>query len=178
LSDWASAMLNKPAAAKPAAPVENADQAISQRFAALLGDETGDKASEPPQIMTSGLTDLFGTPDEDEVPELASLFGDEPPAAAEDDGSDPMAWLREAGVEIVGDDESESPTFASLFDDDDDLIIPVEEENPLAWMGDESGSLVIEDAAEPESAQDDDAVLAASDDNDSLAWLRDSAAIV
>src|SRR5690606_27434752 len=63
-------------------------------------------------------------------------------------------------------------------DDDDDLIIPVEEENPLAWMGDESGSLVIEDAAEPESAQDDDAVLAASDDNDSLAWLRDSAPIV
>ncbi len=133
-SNWASAMLSsKP----PAAP--------SPTYAPPPSSE------EP--ITTSGLTDLFGKPDDSQAEELSALFESGIP-----EEEDPMAWLHEAGVEIVDDEE---PSFGNLFAADvEDESVPEAEEDPMAWLQSASPEVDL-DAGEPQP------------EADSVAWMRD-----
>ncbi|MBI1257051.1 MAG: tetratricopeptide repeat protein [Chloroflexi bacterium] len=123
-SNWASGMLgnNKPAEPAPKTPPPSPSKMVSARFEAMKNEE-----SDSP----GGMTDLFGKTEDADSEELSSIF-----AGDHSDEEDPMAWLHDAGVQIVEDDNETSaePSYNSLFgDDDDDGPLP-EEENPLAWL--------------------------------------------
>ncbi|MFN8527891.1 MAG: tetratricopeptide repeat protein [Anaerolineae bacterium] len=71
---------------------------------------------------------------------------------ASDDDSDPMQWMRAAGVEVY-EAEQEVPLF------DDDFDVNIEAQSPTAWM-EESNEVVTPERAVPVS------------DDDPMAWLR------
>jgi len=94
-----------------------------------------------------------------------------------------MAWLHEAGVQIVDDAPEEQPqSYNNLFGDDEDGPLP-EEENPLAWL---QGADVTIDDDEPSTADTDDSpswlysetsaefadIEQPAVANDSLDWLQ------
>ncbi len=170
LSDWASAMLGSQQPAQAARPT--AEQGTtSARFAAM-------SQGEEPQ---GGLTDIFGKPNETSTAELSALFDSQ---SSGDD--DPMAWLRETGVEIV--DEEEEPAFGNLFDDDETSL--PDDQDPMAWLKDTHGDAILEDNEAAGAAADDpfawvsgasearpvgQSETAGGAVDDSLDWLREDA---
>ena len=174
-TNWSSAMLKKPPTGplKDAAPPVNkpADKSTSARFAAMKKDEP---------VNSGGLTDLFGKPDEADSEELSSLFS----GNQSDKDEDPMAWLRDAGVEVVV-EEDQQPSYESLFAEEEDGPLPEMDENPLAWL---QGNDVELESDQPASANEDDtpswlygnsgsafedAEPAVANSADSLDWLQD-----
>ena len=89
---------------------------------------------------------------------------------------DPMAWLRERGLEIEEDAEVISPAAALLSDTDDEFVMP-EPDDPTAWMG----RYNLEMSDEPDNLFGDDEPLTSigspdlSDADDSLDWLTAAA---
>ncbi len=152
-TNWASAMLNK--SAPQTDKLSSANVPTSERFAAMKKDEEA--------IRTGGLTDLFGKVDEANSDELSALF-----EAGEAEDEDPMAWLRESGVELVEDEEDSQPTFDNLFADDvDNSPLPQQDEDPMAWLQNSNDDLILDHGNNADSALEQD--------GDSMAWLRDSA---
>ncbi len=152
-SNWASAMLSSQAPeteaeAPVSAPAQPPFQPSAQYPAARSTSPSSDEG-----VMTGGLTDLFGSPDDAEPEELAALFenGD-----ASDDEGDPMAWLRGSSVEIIEDDEL--PDYDKLFGVDEPDSLPEPETNPMAWL----------DQANDTDEDEDD------EDEDPFAWMREA----
>ncbi len=126
----------------------------------LFDDQDDDfPAEQPAAEAPPSTTDFFGDLPDDWDPraaeELASRFVDEPPAEGEDllteqfpdntdwemdsapaeespvDEADPLAWMRESGIEF--DEQALGGTV--LFDDEDEpSTIESDEADPLAWM--------------------------------------------
>ncbi|HVU13364.1 MAG TPA: tetratricopeptide repeat protein, partial [Phototrophicaceae bacterium] len=151
-TNWASAMLNK--SAPKTDKLSNNNVPTTERFAAIRKEE------EP--VRTGGLTDLFGKVDEANSDELSALF-----EAGEAEEVDPMAWLRESGIEIVEDEEASQPTFDNLFGDDGDNPLPQQEEDPMAWLQNSNDDLILDNGNSVNASL--------GQEEDSMAWLRDSA---
>ncbi len=146
-SNWASAMLNSQAT-EAEAQVEESLEPPVEEFVAPANPPSTDEA-----VMTGGLTDLFGSPDDAEPEELAALFE----SGDSDDEGDPMAWLRGSSVEIVEDDEL--PDYDQLFGVDEPVTLPEPDANPMAWLG-QSDDVDVDD-------EDDE-------DEDPFAWMREA----
>lgn len=160
-SSWTSVLLGNQThePEQPAPTLGEIEEApMSSRFATM-------QENEPPRsvetIRTEGLTDLFGAVDAAPADELASLF--ETPL---DDASDPMAWMRDAGIETL-DEEDEEPSFESLFAADaaDNSPLPEMDANPMAWLENANSDLILEDDAP--------APLQADDDEPVFGWMQD-----
>ena len=151
MSNWASAMLGGQTAT--GAFGSDDEEPTSGLFDTPLRDKPEEK------ISTSGLTGVFGRPDEvapEEAEELSALFG------ASDESADPMAWLRGAGVEIV--EEEEEPSYDVLFGVEDEIALPEPDENPMAWIQ-SSGDDLLLDSEQP--------IL---EEEDPFAWMSDNLA--
>lgn len=173
-SDWASAMLNGKAPPEP--KVEAAERAAeddfgptSSRFAAMAENEmVNSSASE------SGFTDFFGKPEEADAEELSAMFAPRPAV----DRDDPMAWLHEAGVEIVQSEEEE-PSFEDLFAADQDGAPALMDEDPMAWLRDSTGAPAANDefAAPAASTSYGNNAVDTADDDDPFAWMLNDAGV-
>lgn len=127
---------------------------------------------EPEPENTDNLTDLFGDATASHTTDLDSLFSKATGSFGdEDSGSDDrMAWLRDAGVEMVDDTAAPSfnapsnddrmawmrdsgiemrdeddmlPSFDSLMAEEDDEL-PEFDSNPMAWLEDHSPDMILE----------------------------------
>jgi tetratricopeptide (TPR) repeat protein len=145
----------------------------------LFPDETAEPAARPMQQTSAdlpNLDDLFPdveTPaDEVDLPQLDEL---PPPAPKVTTGaladSDPLAWLRETGVQV----DEQAPARQSVLSDVDDVpLAPAgDEAHPLAWLQDFGGDQLISDEpAAPKPVVQTDSV-SADDEADPMAWLQD-----
>jgi tetratricopeptide (TPR) repeat protein len=140
----------------------------------LFPAEDAEPAGRPLQQTSAdlpNLDDLFGDQAEADMPALDEL----PPAAPKVTtgalaDSDPLAWLRDTGVEL----DDQAPARQSLLPDDEDVAFtPVAEEaNPLAWMQDFGGDQLMSDEAPARPVVQTDSV-APEEEADPLDWLQD-----
>ncbi len=162
-SNWASAMLSSqtPEAenavetkgeSRSEAPADSGhSQQPSMRYTPPARQEPASQES----IISSGLTDLFGNPDDTKTGELAALFEND------DDDGDSMAWLRSSGIEV--DEDEEAPDYDTLLGVNEPMTMPEANEDPMAWMGDSSDALLFEVEADEDE-----------DDEDPFAWMREA----
>lgn len=126
---------------------------------ALNDDDDWMKAPDSP--FDTGSLDPFQATNTGELSEIEALFqtgGLSKPVTSGLNADDPVAWLREAGIEIP--DEEELPPRNALLYDDGEFHAP-DETDPTAWM---SGYAV-------DPAAQDDALVSDADADDLLAWL-------
>gem|GEM_PF-890538 len=124
---------------------------------------------EPEPENTGNLTDLFGEALAQHTDDLASLFEKNTGAFGSESGDsdDRMAWMRDAGIEMVEPDQQQ-PSYRSLMAEDEDSELPVFDDSPMAWLEDHNSDLILEsDAAEPGAAG-----IASNDELPS--WMRDA----
>ncbi|MBL8160933.1 MAG: tetratricopeptide repeat protein [Anaerolineae bacterium] len=174
----------------PPDAVQDADE-----FDDLFGDMSDSSAPEVPAAAVD-LDDLFAAaPDAasraSAVSDAADLFSsDEDLPAAEaavptrQTGAlkevDPLAWLKESGIEVV--ETPQADNNLDWFDAEDDNLVlqDVDAVDPLAWLQGYGGQdMIVEDADSGRPLRravfEEDAPPAnTGDDDDPLAWLNDS----
>lgn len=147
---------------------------------------------EPEPENTDNLTDLFGDATASHTTDLDSLFGKATGGFGdEDSGSDDrLAWLRDAGVEMVDDDvpnfsttppddrmawmrdsgiemrdeDDMQPSFDSLLADEDDEL-PEFDSNPMAWLEDHSPDMILESSSFQTGNNN-------ADEDELLSWMQ------
>ncbi len=144
-------------------------------FDALLqGDDDPDDLLQDDSTTDEELDALF-----DNVEAVAS---DEPlpdwMAEHSSDADDPLAWMKESGIEVINDDEAQGRFNPAAYEEDDNVnFSDPEEVDPLAWLK-ESGVELIEDdedvsAPQAASESDDDESVDPME-IDPLAWMKES----
>ncbi|MDX2162822.1 MAG: hypothetical protein SF162_16000 [bacterium] len=162
--DWLSTIGSDPAAAAAAAEDPNAEW--TRWTSGMLPTPPEDAAASvqaiesptdplPPRVQPQ--REPSSGSQRDEVPDF-TLFDDFEPNDAPEQPlelqEDPLAWMREAGVEI-----QKPQTSPDLFDED--FSVNIETENPLAWLDvDDQDDVPINAPAVPQ------------DQADPLAWLQ------
>ncbi|RMG72897.1 MAG: tetratricopeptide repeat protein, partial [Chloroflexi bacterium] len=122
------------------------DAAPSEQFDWLANaDDTGEETSESPGPS----------------PQVTRQF------SAESDVNDPLAWLKESGIELVDDAPGKFNQFA-VEEDNGDFLSPADDD-PMAWLK-ESGIELVDDEAETAEGLAEDL----EDEVDPLAWLKES----
>ena len=159
-SNWASAMLSSQTT-ETEAPAEVTPEPSTEELFAPSNPPPAPPADEA--VMTGGLTDLFGSPEDIEPDELAALFENGDSDSSDDEG-DPMAWLRGSNVEII--EEEELPDYDQLFGVDEPESLPEPDANPMAWL-DQADDASVNEADEDE-AEDPFAWMSEADDKEDL----------
>jgi tetratricopeptide (TPR) repeat protein len=151
---------------EPDAPPAEELQSLFERATGNLDDELPSDDSlrpvttrfAPEPENTGNLTDLFGEALAPHTNDLASLFEKNTGAFGSESGGtdDRMAWMRDAGIEMV-DENDRQPSYKSLMQNDEDSELPVFDDSPMAWLEDHNSDLILEsDTAEPGSASNDE----------------------
>jgi tetratricopeptide (TPR) repeat protein len=138
----------------PSEPIEEPEQPIVE-------------AAPPPVTTAEFFADL-----PDVEPDLMPVSTDEdfiPAEAGSDTDTDPLAWLRDSGVEVV--DAPPVQSDADIFDTEADQIAfqNAEQSNPLAWMQHYGDDMLVEDAPGSEAPPEQ-----VTNEADPLAWLKEA----
>ncbi len=128
-------------------------------------------------VLESGELNPFHLKSTGELDEIDAIF--ETGTFPDDSGQvaeDPVAWLRERGLEIEEDAEVLSPGAQLLSDTDEEFVMP-EPNDPTAWMG----RYNLEMSDEPDNLFGDDEPLTSigspdlsSADDESFDWMDDA----
>lgn len=121
---------------------------------------------------TSSLASIFSERDATEdVPDWLADTTDEAetPLPDMDSSADPLAWLRDSGIDLDDDDVTGASTGAPAAPE----ASGADDEDPLGWLRDSGIDLEASDLA---SLTHENPIVPASEvnDDDPLAWLRDS----
>ena len=184
-SEWVSAMLQGSQTETPApAPAEEEDWMA------------------PVKRPSTGSLNKYQPPTPDELDEIEALFNAEidlnaPVTIDADEDGDPMAWLRDAGVDFVDEAEASAASRPTFADEDDDFRLPEVEDNPVAWLDRYHEEQRVEETPQPPAQVEDDlpdwmrdidlppldsddefeietpAEPAMTDDDQPLAWLEE-----
>ena len=171
---------------QPVPPPTTRKRGLTGLLASLSDDDTDDTpeaAQDEPQPPLN-TADLFADfPDDDAPAEpLQAESADDAVsqrATTDDDGEeDPLAWMRDSGIEMVENADSIQRRGTVEFDDPAGELSDPEDEDPLAWLH-QSGVEILDDDQPAEAdiiaADDDDDDIATDDeDEDPLAWLHQS----
>ncbi|MEZ4669283.1 MAG: tetratricopeptide repeat protein [Anaerolineae bacterium] len=91
-----------------------------------------------------------------------------------DQPDDPLAWLRESGIEVV---EDSTPADDDLFDAEDDHLAlqPADAADPLSWMSNYGGKeMLIDSVTESDETGLIEDAVPTDDSSDPLEWLNQS----
>ncbi len=128
--DWVSAMLE--GTPKPAEkPTDSGDDWLNSQDS----------------LLDSGTLNTFEVKNTGELEEIDELFKTDSlrkPVTSSLNAEDPMAWLRDAGIEL----DEEEPSLEGF--DDDEFRIPEVDTNPVAWMNNYADDLFAEPEIEAE----------------------------
>jgi tetratricopeptide (TPR) repeat protein/uncharacterized protein YdbL (DUF1318 family) len=88
----------------------------------------------------------------------------------EEEAADPLAWMRDSGIEYL--EDAPARVYNPTLDDDDDRpFFEPTENNPMAWMQSAGIEMVDEEEWDDSPVKTDDLP---SNDADPLAWMRDA----
>lgn len=176
-------------------PTVNREELFGEDWLASFGEETPSKPSSgtgltgllsgsqqprTPTGLTGMLSRLEAEAEEDPEPPTRPVVYSQRPTPQEDEKptatlspeeEDPLAWMKDTGIEIL--DEVPPSPFELPFDDDDRPIVDPNADNPFAWMQTNNIELIDEPPQfspaehEPTAPTVDEAV-------DPLAWMRQS----
>ncbi|RMG82584.1 MAG: hypothetical protein D6712_14420, partial [Chloroflexi bacterium] len=146
-------------------------------------------AQEEQQRTPTGLTGLLSELDEEEddfleevdfrelFPEdqaeaqAAEQTTEQRPSTSElpgSDSEDPLAWMKEAGIELS--EEDEEPAFSDPYGlDDGGELHPIDEADPLAWA--RSSGIDIEEEETPAAGDEEEGIIF---EEDPLAWMKEA----
>ncbi|MCU0499657.1 MAG: tetratricopeptide repeat protein [Anaerolineae bacterium] len=171
-------------------PTANREDLFGDDWLASFGEDSPAKPSSSGTGLTgllsgtqqprtpTGLTGLLSrleadAEDEPEPPTRPVVYTPKPPsqedktptATLSEDEEDPLAWMKETGIEIL--EEVPPSPFDMPFDDDDRPIVDPNADNPFAWMQTSDIELIDDEPQITPSAVEEA-------EADPLAWMRES----
>ncbi|MFW5692161.1 MAG: tetratricopeptide repeat protein [Chloroflexota bacterium] len=172
---------------------EEEQPVVPETAAPIMGDTSTDEDDPLAWLDSDEVADLEFDMDETDEAALdwlaeeseanAEEVSDAPPQTAPAaDPSDPMAWLRGSGVELLDEDEAGPARLSRYAAEDDDMQFQDPEKvDPMAWLRGSGVELVEEEGPDDPQGDDlfgdvaDDKPSEAQDeDTDPMAWLKES----
>jgi tetratricopeptide (TPR) repeat protein len=176
--DWFSAV-------PEAAPAADEPPPAPRKRTGLTGLLSGLNEPQPaaePEPVPDELPDLAAIAPAAQAPDAADLFPDDifsdedptPVPTTRQTGalreSDPLAWLKESGIELTDAPQAAENTDLYGSEEDNFALQSADQMDPLAWLKSSGGEDMIAPSDEPEAAMADQPA------DDPLAWLKGSSA--